>query len=162
LLRGYFLKREVMIADILKNRYLYENISSRIKTSLEYITNTDFSVMESGKYELDGANLFVLVQEYDSVPREQGKWECHQKYIDIQYIAEGVEQIGVNNIGKMQVTDEYNPEKDIAFLSGDGDYITFSKGSYGIFFPEDAHQPRIAPKDVPEKVKKVVIKIKID
>ena len=151
-----------MIADILKNRYLYESISPRIKTALEYIAVTDFSAIEPGRYELDGANLFVLVQEYDSVPREQGVWECHQKYIDIQYIAEGVEQIGVNHIDKMQVTTEYNPEKDIAFLSGDGDYVTFSKGSYGIFFPEDAHQPRIAPKNVIEKVKKVVVKIKID
>ena len=150
-----------MIADTLKNKYLYESISPRIKTALEYIAATDFSVMNTGKYELDGANLFVLVQEYDSVPRKQGVWECHQKYIDIQYIAEGIEQIGVNNIDKMQVTTEYNPEKDIAFLSGDGDYVTFSKGSYGIFFPEDAHQPRIAPDDVPAKVKKVVVKIKI-
>ena len=151
-----------MIADILKNRYLYESISPRIKTALEYIAVTDFSAIEPGRYELDGANLFVLVQEYDSVPREQGVWECHQKYIDIQYIAEGVEQIGVNHIDKMQITTEYNPEKDIAFLSGDGDYVTFSKGSYGIFFPEDAHQPRIAPGNIPEKVKKVVVKIKID
>lgn len=151
-----------MIADILKNRHLYENISPRIKTSLEYIAATDFSKIDVGKYELDGENIFVLVQEYDSVSREQGKWECHQKYIDIQYIAEGVEQMGVNNIEKMQVVVEYNPEKDIAFLSGDGDYVTFSKGSYGIFFPEDAHQPRIAPGDVPEKVKKVVVKIKIE
>jgi len=151
-----------MIADILKNNYLYESISPRIKTALEYIATTDFSKIEAGKYELDGENIFVLVQEYDSIPREQGKWECHQKYIDIQYIAEGVEQIGVNNIVKMQVTDEYNPEKDIAFLSGDGDYITFSKGSYGIFFPEDAHKPKIASGNVSGKVKKIVVKIKID
>jgi len=151
-----------MIADTLKNRYLYENISPRIKTSLEYIANTDFSKMEPGKYELDGENLFILVQEYDTIPLEEGKWECHQKYIDIQYIAEGIEQIGVNNIGKMQFTTEYNNEKDIAFLSGNGDYVTFSKGSYGIFFPEDAHQAKIAPQNVIGKVKKVVVKIKFD
>ena len=150
-----------MIADTLKNRHLYESISTRMKTSLEYIAATDFSKMESGRYELDGSNLFVLIQEYDSIPREQGKWECHQKYIDIQYIAEGVEQIGVNNISKMEVVAEYDSEKDIAFLSGDGDYITFSKGSYGIFFPEDAHQPKIAPGDVSGRVKKAVVKIKI-
>ena len=150
-----------MIADILKNRHLYECISPRIKTSLEYIAKTDFSKMEPGKYELDGTNIYVLVQAYDSIPREQGKWECHQKYIHIQYIAEGVEQSGVNTIGNMKVTTEYNPEKDIAFLGGDGDYVTFSKGSYGIFFPEDAHQPKIAPGNVSGKVKKVVVKIKV-
>jgi YhcH/YjgK/YiaL family protein len=151
-----------MIADVLKNRQIYAAISPRMKTALEYIAKTDFSAMEPGRYELDGPNLFALVQAYDSIPREQGKWECHKNYIDIQYITEGIEQIGCNNIGKMKVTTEYNPEKDIAFLSGEGDYITFSKGSYGIFFPEDAHQPKIAPNNVSGKVKKVVIKIKVD
>jgi YhcH/YjgK/YiaL family protein len=151
-----------MIADVLKNRHIYAAISPRIKTALEYIAQTDFSSMEPGKYELDGSNLFALVQAYDSIPLEMGKWECHKKYIDIQFIAEGVEQIGCNNIDQMKVTTEYNPEKDVAFLSGEGDYITYSKGSYGIFFPEDAHQPKIAVNNIPTSVKKVVIKIKTD
>jgi YhcH/YjgK/YiaL family protein len=151
-----------MIADILKNRNIYAAISPRIKTALEYIAKTDFSEMEPGRYELDGSNLFVLVQAYDSITREQGKWECHKNYIDIQYIAGGIEQIGCNNIGQMKISTEYNPEKDVAFLSGDGDYVTFSKGSYGIFFPEDAHQPKIAPNNIPGKVKKVVVKIKVE
>jgi biofilm protein TabA len=151
-----------MIADVIKNRQIYAAISPRMQTALEYIAKTDFSVMEPGRYELDGSNLFALVQAYDSIPREQGKWECHKNYIDIQYITEGVEQIGCNNIDKMKITTEYNHEKDIAFLSGDGDFITFSKGSYGIFFPEDAHQPKIAPNNIPGKVKKVVVKIKFE
>ncbi len=151
-----------MIADIIKNNHIYSAISPRIKTALEYIAKTDFSAMEPGRYELDGTNLYVLVQAYDSIPREQGKWECHRKYIDIQYICEGVEMIGCNTISKMKVTTDYNPEKDIAFLSGEGDYVTFSKGSYGIFFPEDAHQPKVAPSDIPGAVRKAVVKIKID
>jgi YhcH/YjgK/YiaL family protein len=151
-----------MIADIIKNRHLYSPISSRIKTALEYIAKTDFSVMEPGRYELDGENIFALVQVYDSLTKDQGKWECHKKYIDIQYIAEGIEQIGCNNVDKMKITTEYNSEKDVAFLSGDGDFITYSKGSFGIFFPEDGHQPKIAANNIPCKVKKVVIKIKVD
>ena len=151
-----------MIADILKNKQIYAAISPGIKTALDYIAKTDFSAIDPGRYELDGSNLFVLVQVYDSIPKEQGKWECHKNYIDIQYIAEGVEQIGCNNIDKMKVITEYNPEKDIAFLSGEGDFITFSKGSFGIFFPEDGHQPKIAVNNIPGKVKKVVIKIKVD
>jgi YhcH/YjgK/YiaL family protein len=151
-----------MIADIIKNRSLYNPISPRIKTALEYIAKTDFSVLEPGRYELDGDNLFALVQAYDSLPKDQGKWECHKKYIDIQYIAEGIEQIGCNNVDKMKITTEYNPEKDVAFLSGEGDFITYSKGSFGIFFPDDAHQPKIAANNIPCKVKKVVIKIKVD
>ncbi len=57
---------------------------------------------------------------------------------------------------------EYNPEKDIEFLTGEGDYVTLNKGSYAIFFPQDAHMPKIAPEDVPGKVIKVVVKVKVD
>jgi YhcH/YjgK/YiaL family protein len=151
-----------MISDTLKNRHLYAAISPRIKAALDYLAKTDFSAIEPGRIEIDGTNLYILVQNYDSLPKEQGKWECHRKYIDIQYIAEGIEQIGFTNIDNMNVTTEYNPEKDVAFLSGKGDYVTLVKGSYGIFFPQDAHQPKIAPNNIPGKVKKVVIKIKVD
>jgi len=151
-----------MIADVLKNRQLYGTISPRIKTALEYLAKTDFSVIEQGNIELDGSNLFVLVRRYNSIPKAESKWECHRNYIDIQYIAEGQEQIGFNHIDKMNVSVAYNPEKDVEFLSGEGDYVTLSKGSYGIFFPQDAHQPNVAPKDIPGKVVKVVIKIRIN
>jgi len=151
-----------MISDVINNRHLYAAISPRIKAALDFLAKTDFSAMEPGRIEIDGDNLFVLVQKYDSLPKEQGKWECHRKYIDIQFIAEGIEQIGFTNIDNMKVTTEYNAEKDVAFLSGKGDYVTLVKGSYGIFFPQDAHQPKVAPDNTPGKVKKVVIKIKVD
>jgi YhcH/YjgK/YiaL family protein len=149
-----------MIADIIKNRHIYDSISPGLKTALEYIAKTDFSLMEPGRIDLDGDNIFVLIQAYESIPREDGKWECHQKYIDIQYIAEGIEQIGCNHLNNMKVRTGYIPEKDIEFLEGTGDYITYHKGSFGIFFPEDAHQPKIAPDDLPGPVKKVVVKVK--
>ena len=151
-----------MITDIIKNRKIYESISPKIRAGLDYLAKTDFSVREAGRYELDGKNIFAMVQIYDSIPKEQGKWECHQNYIDIQYIAEGIEQIGFTSIENMKIKTEYNPEKDVAFLSGEGDYVTLVKDSYCIFFPQDAHQPKIAPDNKPGKVKKVVIKIKID
>ena len=39
---------------------------------------------------------------------------------------------------------------------------TVIKDSYGIFSPQDAHQPKVAPNNAPGQVKKVVIKIKVD
>jgi YhcH/YjgK/YiaL family protein len=156
------LNKKNMISDTIKNKHQYAAISPRIKAAFDYLSATDFASMEPGRYEIDGNNLFALVQRYDSIPDEQAKWECHRRYIDIQFISEGVEQIGFRNIDKMKVVTEYNPEKDITFLSGEGDYVTLIKDSYGIFFPQDAHKPKVAPKGIPGKVKKVVIKIKVD
>jgi YhcH/YjgK/YiaL family protein len=151
-----------MIFDTINNKQQYAGLSPRMKAAFDYLATTDFSKVEAGRYEIDGTNLFALVQVYDSIAREQGKWECHRNYIDIQYIVEGVEQIGFQNIDVMKVSTEYNPEKDIAFLSGEGDFVTLAEGSYGVFFPQDAHMPKIARNNVPVLVKKVVIKIRIN
>ncbi|MBP7732009.1 MAG: YhcH/YjgK/YiaL family protein, partial [Bacteroidales bacterium] len=40
-------------------------------------------------------------------------------------------------------------------------YVTLDRGSFGIFFPQDAHQPKVAPDNISGKVKKVVAKVKI-
>lgn len=150
-----------MIADTIKNRDVYTLLSPRIKTALEYLGTTDFSGMEPGRYNIDGDNIFALIQKYQTIPKEEAKWECHNIYIDIQYIVEGAEQIGFGNTDEMEVITEYDPVNDIAFLIGEGGYATFSEGCYGIFFPHDAHQPRVTPGKVPGQVKKVLIKIKV-
>jgi YhcH/YjgK/YiaL family protein len=151
-----------MILDTIENKDLYTALSPRIKASFKYLAETDFSLLAPGRYDIDGSNIYALVQEYQTIPKEQGKWECHKDYIDIQYVLSGTEQIGYGNIEGMKIQTEYNPEKDIAFLSGNGDYLTIGKDTYCIFFPNDAHQPKIAVNNNPEKVRKVVIKIKIN
>ena len=150
-----------MITDTIKNRNLYAAILPRIKTALDYLADTDFSGVEPGRYEIDGQNLYVMVQQYDTIPKEQAKWECHRNYIDIQFIVEGVEQIGFSNVENMKILVEYDPVKDIEILTGNGDYVTLDRGSFGIFFPQDAHQPKVAPDNISGKVKKVVAKVKI-
>ncbi|MRR19659.1 DUF386 domain-containing protein [bacterium] len=151
-----------MVFDTISNRRLYAGLSSRIYEALAYLEITDFKTLSPGRYIIDSDNLFALVQEYESIPREQAKWEYHRKYIDIQYIDEGIEQIGFGKTGKMAVTVEYDPATDISFLKGDGDYVTLEKGSFGIFYPDDAHQPKVAPSGVSGKVRKVVVKVKVD
>jgi YhcH/YjgK/YiaL family protein len=150
-----------MIFDNIKNIKLYTSISPRVKTALEYLSKTDFSKITAGKYELDGNNIFVLVQEYQTIPREQGKWEFHKNYIDIQYIYEGVEQMGFGDVDTMKTSVPYDAGNDIAFVAGEGDFATVGKDSYCIFFPNDAHMPKVAVNNVPSKIKKILLKVKI-
>lgn len=150
-----------MIFDTLANKETYSAISPKIKKALDYLAQTDFNKMEPGRYDLDGSNIFALVQKYDSIPESQGKWEYHKNYIDIQFIASGTEKIGFQNINKMKPDVPYDSEKDIAFVSGTGDFVTLEKNSWAVFFPQDAHMPKVALNNKPEKVTKVVMKIKI-
>ena len=149
-----------MIVDRLTNCALYENLSPRMKTGFEFLKTQDLQGLEVGKYPIDCDQVFALVQEYHSKPIEEGKYETHRKYIDIQYIVSGRELIGCTNVGSLEPLDSYDAGRDIQFFAGQGDMFLLDAGMFAVFFPEDAHMPCILV-DGPEAVKKVVIKIAV-
>jgi YhcH/YjgK/YiaL family protein len=149
-----------MIVDNIKNTGLYMGISHGIEKALKYLRETDFTAMKPGKYEIDGSNIYAIVQEYDTRPLKEGKWEAHKKYIDVQYVMDGAEQMGYAFIENLDVTEEYEPEKDCLFLKGDGSMLMCNTGTFVIFGPDDAHMPCMAI-DKPMPVKKVVVKVHI-
>ena len=85
------------------------------------------------------------------------RWEAHRKNIDLQFVLTGEEHVGVVPIGRL-VADPYDAEKDIMWLTGEGDRVTLRPGEFVLLWPEDAHMPAMAI-DTPMPVLKVVIKI---
>jgi YhcH/YjgK/YiaL family protein len=146
-----------MIIDKLANSHLYETLSPRIKRAFEYLHQADLNAIPDGKYEIDGDVIYAAVQGYSTKTTEQGKWEAHQRYIDIQYIIQGAEMIGYNHVSRL-IPGEYDPAKDVVFLTGEGTFLPVASGEFMLLYPEDAHMPCIAI-DEPGKVKKVVVKI---
>jgi YhcH/YjgK/YiaL family protein len=149
-----------MILDNLKNADFYLCISDNLKIGFNFLKNTDLDNLEIGRYEIDGKNVFALVSEYDSKKHEDCRLEAHQAYADIQYIVSGREAIGFAPLNGQTVTEEYLPEKDIVFFSGDTTQLILEAGMFAVFFPQDVHRPCMQI-DGPEKVKKVVVKVKI-
>jgi YhcH/YjgK/YiaL family protein len=148
-----------MITDNLSNANLYLSLSAAIRRAFEYLQHTDLPSLPVGIFELDGKILYINSQEYNSKLPDQGKWEAHRRYIDLQYIVSGTERIGYAPLRRL-TAGEYNPEKDFLSLTGSGDFVTLSAGDFMLLFPEDAHMPGMAVKD-PVPVKKVVVKIAI-
>jgi biofilm protein TabA len=104
--------------------------------------------------------MYALVQEYNTKLKEEGKWEAHRRYIDLQYVVKGMEGIGYGNIHHLK-QGEYDTAKDFLPLQGEGDLITLRSGSFVLLFPEDAHMPGMAIGS-PAPVKKIVLKISIE
>ncbi|HAF27831.1 MAG TPA: YhcH/YjgK/YiaL family protein [Bacteroidales bacterium] len=147
-----------MVLDKIENSGLYKSLHPRFDKAFEYIQKTDFSLLDDGKYEIEGENIFALVQEYNTKDAKDAKPEAHKKYIDIQYIHSGTELIGVATL-KNQVIVVTDPEKDITFFDGETSLVKLEAGMFAIFFPGDLHMPGILETQ-PAKVKKVVIKVK--
>lgn len=149
-----------MIIDSLKNAGLYYGVSPRLKSAFEYLQKTDFEKMDPGKYEIDGTNVYALVQQYETKPLEQGAWEAHRKYIDVQYVYDGSELMGYSCREGMKVAKEYDESGDYLLFEGEGNFFKVEAGSFAVFAPEDVHMPCIAIA-ASAKVKKVVVKVAV-
>lgn len=149
-----------MIIDCIQNVALYRGVDKRIQMALEYLAGKDFSGMAPGRYDLDGDNVFALVQQYETRPREKGLWEAHQRYIDVQFVASGVETMGYAPIRECTVTQPYSVEKDCALFSAKGDFLTARAGTFLVFFPGDVHMPCLSYESAVQ-VRKVVVKVKV-
>ena len=151
-----------MILDKIENRKLYEHISRRLKTGLTYLGSLSIKDFKEGRIDLDENNLYALFQAYETEPSSVRKYENHDRYIDIQYILEGQEIIRYTGASGLTVSEPYDEVKDIRFFGlAPGTDCLLNPGDFAVFFPQDAHAPKIAA-GTPGPVKKVVIKILVD
>lgn len=149
-----------MIIDQLTNSRLYVALSPRIRRAFDYINDANLQTIEVGRHEIDGEIIFALVQQYATKQKKQGVWEAHQRYIDLQYMIQGTEQICFAPLSRL-IQGEYDLNKDFLSLSGYGDYLKLTSGEFMLLFPEDGHMPGIIA-DKSSVVKKVVVKIAVN
>lgn len=150
-----------MVIDNIKNADKYFGLGIGIKKALQFIKENKFDSLNDGKYEIDGAEVYAMISRYESKPMEKGSWEAHRKYIDVQYVAGGIEKMGYAPLEKLTVSQEYKEEKDIMRLTGSGDFLTAKEGTFAIFYPTDGHMPGMAF-DKQQNVLKVVVKVLVD
>ena len=135
-----------------------------LQAALTYLAKHCSDELADGRYEVDGERIYLLVQRYTTLPLEpSAKYEAHQKYIDIQYIVEGVEGMGWAPLDQMAVTKPYNPEKDV--VNGtcppqEATVVQVRAGEAAIFFPSDAHAPKLACGQA-APVTKMVLKVAV-
>jgi YhcH/YjgK/YiaL family protein len=153
-----------MILDRLENAALYRPLGARIALALDYLGRTDFSRIPDGRYELDGDRVYAVVQRYRPRPLAEARWEAHRQYIDVQFMAEGVERIGYAPLGgALPVERAYDAEKDVVLFSAEGDFFTVRAGDFAIFYPTDVHAPCLAG-ETPAAIDvcKVVVKCRVE
>ncbi len=148
-----------MIFDTLENIKNYEGLG-RVYTALEFLKKADFAKMDLGRYELDGDNIFYMVQSYDTDPQKTVS-EAHKKYIDIQFMVDGEELIGVASMCCDKKEIEAKPENDVWFYDCKTEPITLFKNSFTVLYPNDLHCPGVATSDKPMTCRKVVVKVKV-
>lgn len=154
-----------MILDQLHHALMYRCLSPRIAAALDYLRETDFSQVSEGRHELDGDRLVAIVQRYQSRPHSEIIWESHRRYIDVQYIVTGTEQMGYVGLRpNLPIKQPYDEAKDVVFYDTQGSLFLATPGTFAIFFPHDVHAPGLAAGSppTPAEVFKVVMKCRVE
>lgn len=162
-----------MILDTIDNARLYAGLNPCFPKAFEILKDQTMLKRQDGKYPVDGEKTFYTIQRYTTRPINDGKFEAHRKYIDIQFLLSGIELLGYAPLKGLTVAKEYNPEKDIAFFHPPKDFtkVMLEPGLFCILFPNDAHLPALGEVSplggpgchlaLPSDVRKVVVKIKL-
>lgn len=148
-----------MIIDSLKNTEQYEKLHPLFKQAFDYLKSVDFAKAETGKTELQGKDLFVMVSDSALKESENAKPEVHNDYIDIQLPVSLPETFGwISRLEMKKEAAPFDKDKDIQFFDEKPtSYIAVNPGDFVIFYPQDGHAPCIGK----GTVRKVVVKVKL-
>lgn len=152
-----------MILDRLDRLRQYGNLPHGISDAVDYLLQTDFAQVAEGRHELDGDRLLAIVQRYQTHPVAEARWEAHRRYIDLQYIVAGQEQMGHLLLREnLAVETPYDADGDVLFFRGPGSLLLMQSNDVAIFLPQDIHAPGLAVAGQAGEVRKVVMKCRID
>lgn len=148
-----------MILDILSNLEHYATLHPLFPKVIAYLRDTDLSALKPGIHSIIEKNLFVIVEEAEGRTRAEAKLESHRKYIDIQLVLAGVDEMGWKPLADCkQISVAYNEERDIQFFADAADaWISTPANSFCIFFPKDAHAPLVGT----GRIRKLIFKIAV-
>lgn len=152
-----------MILDTMRHWTRYSSLGSGIRSALEYLHGSDFDRLDSGRYNLDGDQVYAIVNRYQTKPFPEAIWEAHRKYIDVQFVVRGTERLGYVPLDRApQVQTPYDFQRDVILFAPATDTLLFAAGQFAILFPEDIHAPGLASDlQTPSEVLKVVVKVAV-
>jgi len=114
-------------------------------------------------FELDGRDVYVMVQSYDTEVEPSPILEAHRKYIDIQYCIANAEYIMVAPLDESTIKTPYDGEKDVAFYYAQKmmTLCAMTPGRFVLLAPTDEHFAKFAA-EAPCRIKKAVVKLRAD
>lgn len=167
-----------MIVTTIGESARYYGLGEKVQKALEWLKANDIRTMEDGRYALDGTVLsksnlldmnakekqgtFILVQRYTTRSIDDCWFEGHKKFIDIHYVADGMEYFCYTPIDRAgEPVTEYDEVEDDFLYNRDYETAVLMKaGDVVIVYPEDVHMPQrrvVVPSDVVKACIKIVM-----
>ena len=148
-----------MIIDSILGLERYRRMNGGFEKAFKFLRSNDLDKIETGRYDIDGDNVFATVTENDMRDIETAKLEVHDSYIDIHIPLSASETFGWKDRTHCNTGEgKYDDEKDVAFFDDEPEaFCVVNPLQAVIFFPSDAHAPLIGN----GKIRKIVIKVRV-
>jgi len=148
-----------MILDTLAHAERYRALHPLFERAFDFLRDTDLMALAPGKHDVQGEQIFAIVEACEGRTRAEAKLECHRRYIDIQLVLAGVDEMGWKPVAEcLDPQTEYDAARDIRFFNDTpSNWIATPPGAFCLFFPEDAHAPLVGT----GMIRKVVVKIAV-
>ena len=106
-----------MILSALSLSSQYAALHPLFPRAFEFIRHTNLHSLTTGVHRIVGDDLFVIVESVQGRTRVEAQLECHRKYIDIQLVLAGTDEMGWKALADCdQPVSDYTAEKDIQFF----------------------------------------------
>ncbi|MMI38890.1 DUF386 family protein [Salmonella enterica] len=114
----------------------------------------------AGRYELSFPESFLMISEGETHSSLNRKAELHKKYIDVQILLSGYEEIGYSNKIDTRIQELEHLPDDIIFPEcvANEQFVTLNPGDFALFYPNQVHRP-LCTRGKPAPVKKAIVKI---
>ncbi len=149
-----------MILSSLSQSSRYAAVHPLFQRAFDYIRDTDLFAVAPGRYNIVGEDLIAIVEQVPAKTKEMAKLEAHRKYIDIQLVLEGTDEMGWKPLTDcLNPMSEHSMERDIRFFhDAPASYVPVPPDHFCIFFPEDAHAPLVGT----GTIRKVIFKVAVN
>jgi len=153
------MKRDHIIISELQHAERYFKMHPAFEKAFTFLRRDDLAELPAEKYEIDGDRLFCMISKGPGRSRAEAKLEAHRKYIDIQYVIAGTDEMGWKPTADCKVIDkQYNADQDIMFFNDPPvSWTPVPAGSFVIFFPQDAHAPLVSKGEIHKAVLKIAV-----
>jgi len=147
-----------MILDRVENANRYLPLNPHFAKAFEFLRQHNLRTLPLGRHEIDGDRVYATAMKGPGKAREAAHLEAHRKYIDVQVVVSGTDEMGWKNKGTCKMAHgAYEDDKDAEFFADPPDaWVEVGPGAFAVFFPEDAHAPMISQGEL----HKIVVKVR--